>query len=249
MNAIAETHARQILDSRGDPTVKVEVRLDSGQLGRVAVPAGSSTGRLEAAELRDGGERWSAMGVGAAVEAVRGEIAATLRGHDPHDQSGVDGVLIALDGTREKARLGVNAMLATSLAHEGRHLSRDDRRAHRPLSRACPRGWDGRGRLAGLAGAHRASGAAARARRGRFVRHQRGAAARWDRRGTRQRDRAQAEPGREVATGSTQIKAGAPSGERVAKYNRLLRIEEMFGARARFAGLSAFYPDRFEASA
>jgi len=87
-----------------------------------------------------------------AIAEVRGEIAATLRGRDPHDQSGAERALIALDGTREKARLGVNAMLATSLAHEGRHLSRDDRRAHRPLSRACPRGWDGRGRLAGLAG-------------------------------------------------------------------------------------------------
>jgi enolase len=116
MSAIAQAHARQILDSQGYPTVEVEVRLASGQVGRAAVPAGSSTGRFEAAELRDGGERWSAMGVGAAVEAVRGEIAATLRGHDPHDQPGVDEVLIALDGTREKARLGANAMLATSLA-------------------------------------------------------------------------------------------------------------------------------------
>ena len=90
--------------------------LDSGQVGCAAVPAGSSTGRLEAAELRDGGEKWAAMGVGTAVEAVRGEIAAALRGHDPHDQVEIDRMLVGLDGTREKSRLGANATLATSLA-------------------------------------------------------------------------------------------------------------------------------------
>lgn len=116
MSAVAHTHARQILDSRGYPTVEVEVTLDGGQVGRSAVPAGSSTGRLEATELRDGGEKWAAMGVGAAVQAVRGEIAAALRGRDPHDQAAVDGLLLALDGTRDKSRLGANAMLATSLA-------------------------------------------------------------------------------------------------------------------------------------
>ena len=116
MSAIAQTHAREILDSAGYPTVEVEVTLDSAQAGRAAVPAGSSTGRFEAAELRDGGEKWSAMGVSAAVEAVRGEIAETLCGCDPHDQTGVDRALLALDGTRDKSRLGANAMLATSLA-------------------------------------------------------------------------------------------------------------------------------------
>ncbi len=113
---IATTHARQILDSRGYPTVEVEVTLDSGHLGRAAVPAGSSTGRLEAVALRDGGERWSAMGVGAAVEAVQGEIATALHGCDPHDQAAVDRIMIELDGTPEKSRLGANALLATSLA-------------------------------------------------------------------------------------------------------------------------------------
>ena len=116
VSAITQTHARQILDSRGYPTVEVEVTLDTGHLGRAAVPAGSSVGRLEATELRDGGDRWVAMGVGAAVEAVRGQIAVALRGHDPHDQVAVDRVLLALDGTRDKSRLGGNAMLATSLA-------------------------------------------------------------------------------------------------------------------------------------
>ena len=135
---IAATHAREILDSRGYPTVDIGVTLHSGHLGRAAVPAGSSTGRLEAVALRDGGERWSAMGVSAAVEAVQDEFATT------EDTSICD-----------------------------------------------------------LA----------------------------------------------VATGSAQIKAGAPSRERVAKYNRLLRIEEMLGASAHFAGLAAFYPDTWEASA
>lgn len=116
MSPIANAHARQILDSRGYPTVEVEVALESGHVGRAAVPAGSSTGRLEVTELRDGGEKWSAMGVGGAVEAVRGEIAVTLRGRDPHDQAAVDRALIALDGTPDKSRLGANAILATSLA-------------------------------------------------------------------------------------------------------------------------------------
>jgi enolase len=116
MSAIAHTHGRQILDSRGYPTVEVEVTLDDGCFGRAAVPAGSSTGRLEAAELRDGGESWAAMGVGAAVEAVRGPIAIALRGRDPHDQAAIDRALLALDGTSDKSHLGANAMLATSLA-------------------------------------------------------------------------------------------------------------------------------------
>ena len=116
MSAIAQTHARQILDSRGYPTVEVDVTLDDGYLGRAAVPAGSSTGRLEATELRDGGESWAAMGVAAAVEAVRGQIATELHGRDPHDQAAVDRMLVALDGTSDKSRLGANAMLATSLA-------------------------------------------------------------------------------------------------------------------------------------
>lgn len=102
---ITVTHARQILDSRGYPTVEVEVTLDSGHVGRAAAPAGSSAGRLEATELRDGGEKWSAMGVSSAVEAVRSEIAALLRGRDPHDQAAVDQALIALDGTHEKSQL------------------------------------------------------------------------------------------------------------------------------------------------
>jgi phosphopyruvate hydratase len=116
MSDIAATHAHQILDSRGHPTVEVEVTLRSGIVGRAAVPAGRSTGRPEAVALRDGGEKWSAVGVSAAVDAVKGEIGAALRGRDPHDQAALDRTLLALDGTREKSRLGANHMLATSLA-------------------------------------------------------------------------------------------------------------------------------------
>ena len=430
MSAIAQTHARQILDSRGYPTVEVEVTLDSGHRGRAAVPAGSSTGRLEAAELRDGGERWSGMGVGAAVEAVRDEIAATLRGHDPHDQSGVDGALIALDGTREKSRLGANAMLATSLAvaraaaadvgaplwrylagerpirlpvplldvlnggvhaanrldfeefmlvpagaetfsdalrigvevfhelrytllargrsvlmgadggfapdlesnesalevlvtairgagyepgwdvwigidaaatqlrqdgryalaHEGRHLSSDDLAGYYDeLTDRYPvllledgmgeDDWEGwreltvrlGGRLE-LAGDDLFATSAARLREGIAagianavvikpnqvgtltetldtirLAQARGYAAVIAQRSGETEDTSICDLA--VATGSVQIKAGAPSRERVAKYNRLLRIEEMLGAEAQFAGPSAFYPDRWEASA
>jgi enolase len=116
MTAITHTHARQILESRGYPTIEVEVSLDSGVCGRAAVPAGASTGRLEAVELRDGGERWSAMGVSTAVDVVRGEIARMLRGRDPHDQAAIDRALVELDGTDDKSRLGANAILAASLA-------------------------------------------------------------------------------------------------------------------------------------
>jgi enolase len=116
VSAIAEIHARQVLDTRGYPTVEVDVTLDSGAVGRAAVPAGHSTGQLEAAELRDGGDKWSAMGVSAAVNAARGEIAQALHRRDPHDQAAIDQAVLELDGTREKSRLGANAILATSLA-------------------------------------------------------------------------------------------------------------------------------------
>jgi enolase len=116
MSEITATHARQILDSRGYPTVEVEVVLRSGGVGRAAVPAGASAGRFEAVELRDGGERWSAMGVSSAIAGVNDEIATVLRGRDAHDQPALDRALLALDGTPHKSRLGANAMLATSLA-------------------------------------------------------------------------------------------------------------------------------------
>jgi enolase len=430
VSAIAHMHARQILDSRGYPTVEVEVALDSGHHGRAAVPAGSSTGRLEAAELRDGGERWSAMGVGAAVEAVRGEIAATLRGRDPHDQSVIDRTLIALDGTHEKSRLGANAMLATSLAvaraaaadagaplwrylagerpvtlpvplldvlnggvhaanrldfeefmiipagaetfsdalrigvevfhelrytllargrgvlmgadggfapdldsnesaletlvtaikaagyepgwdvwigidaaatqlrqdggyvlaHEGRRLSGNELAGyHDELTDRYPvllledgmgeddwEGWreltEHLGRRVELAGDDLFATSAQRLREGIAAGVANAVVIKPNQVGTLTETLetirlaqasgyatviAQRSGETEdtsicdlaVATGSTQIKAGAPSRERVAKYNRLLRIEEALGAEARFAGLSAFYPDRFEASA
>jgi enolase len=430
MSAIGETHARQVLDSRGYPTVEVEVRLDSGHHGRAAVPTGSSVGRLEAAEVRDGGERWSAMGVGAAVETVRGEIAAMLRGRDAYDQADVDGALIALDGTREKARLGANAMLATSLAvaraaaadagvplwrylagerpvqlpvplldvlnggvhavnrldfeefmvvpagaetfsdalrigvevfhelrytllargrsvlmgadggfapdlesnesaletlvtaitgagyepgwdvwigidvaatqlrqdgryalaHEGRHLSGDELVGYYDeLTDRYPvllledgmgeDDWEGwreltahLGRRLELAGDDLFATSAARLREGIAAGVANAIVIKPNQVGTLSETLetirlaqangyttmvAQRSGETEdtsicdlaVATGSMQIKAGAPSRERVAKYNRLLRIEETLGAEAKFAGLSAFYPDRWEASA
>ena len=116
MSEITAVHARQILDSRGYPTVEVEITLRSGATATAAVPTGRSNGRLEATELRDGGERWSAMGVSAAVNGVKREIATALKSFDPHDQSAVDHALVALDGTPDKSRLGANAVLATSLA-------------------------------------------------------------------------------------------------------------------------------------
>jgi enolase len=116
MTAIADVHARQIFDSRGNPTVEVDVRLGSGALGRAAVPSGASTGAHEAVELRDGGEAYGGKGVTQAVANVEGEIAAAARGHDAADQAGLDRLLIDLDGTPNKGRLGANALLGVSLA-------------------------------------------------------------------------------------------------------------------------------------
>ena len=116
MSRIAEVHARQILDSRGNPTVEVEVGLESGAGGRAAVPSGASTGVHEALELRDGGSEWGGKGVTRAVENVRGEIAQAVRGLDAGDQSGLDRRLVDLDGTPDKGRLGANAILGVSLA-------------------------------------------------------------------------------------------------------------------------------------
>ena len=116
MSSIVEVHAREVLDSRGNPTVEVEVLLEDGSLGRAAVPSGASTGAFEAVELRDGGERYLGKGVTQAVDAVREEIMPEIIGIDGTDQREVDQVMIDLDGTPNKARLGANAILGVSLA-------------------------------------------------------------------------------------------------------------------------------------
>jgi enolase len=116
MSAIEQIVAREVLDSRGNPTVEVEVVLASGAGGRAIVPAGASTGTYEATEWRDGGERYGGKGVLGAVEHVNGEIADVLSGFDAHDQRGVDLALVDLDGTPTKGRLGANAVLGVSLA-------------------------------------------------------------------------------------------------------------------------------------
>jgi enolase len=116
MSEIARVHGRQILDSRGNPTVEVDVELRSGAGGRAAVPSGASTGEFEATELRDGGEAWQGKGVTRAVANVDGEIADAVAGIDAADQAAVDSALIELDGTPNKSRLGANAILGVSLA-------------------------------------------------------------------------------------------------------------------------------------
>jgi enolase len=116
MSQIARVHARQIFDSRGNPTVEVDVLLDSGATGRAAVPSGASTGVHEAVELRDGGEAYGGKGVTQAVANVNGEIATAVHGLDPADQAALDRTLIDLDGTPNKGRLGANAILGVSLA-------------------------------------------------------------------------------------------------------------------------------------
>jgi enolase len=116
MSAVADVHARQILDSRGNPTIEVDVRLESGAFGRAAVPSGASTGQFEAVELRDGGGEYGGKGVTRAVENANGEIAAAVRGLDAADQLALDRRLVELDGTPNKGRLGANAILGVSLA-------------------------------------------------------------------------------------------------------------------------------------
>jgi len=117
VSVVAHVHARQILDSRGNPTLEVDVRLASGALGRAAVPSGASTGEHEAVELRDGDpEAYLGKGVLTAVANVNGEIAAALAGFEVEDQRGLDRLLIELDGTVNKSRLGANAILGCSLA-------------------------------------------------------------------------------------------------------------------------------------
>ncbi len=116
MSQIEHVHARQILDSRGNPTVEVELSVRSGAWGRAAVPSGASTGEFEATELRDGGSDWMGKGVSRAVDNVNGEIATAIRGQDASGQAALDRALIELDGTATKARLGANAILAVSLA-------------------------------------------------------------------------------------------------------------------------------------
>jgi enolase len=116
LSEIERVHARQIVDSRGNPTVEVDVLLKSGAAGRAAVPSGASTGEFEAVELRDGGEAWGGKGVSKAVAGVNGELAQAVAGLDAADQEGVDRAMLDLDGTPNKARLGANAILGVSLA-------------------------------------------------------------------------------------------------------------------------------------
>jgi enolase len=116
VSKIEKVHARQIFDSRGNPTVEVDVILKSGAAGRAAVPSGASTGEFEAVELRDGGEAFGGKGVTRAVQHVTGEIADAVRGADAADQSALDRMLVELDGTPNKGRLGANAILGVSLA-------------------------------------------------------------------------------------------------------------------------------------
>jgi enolase len=116
MTAIVDTTAREVLDSRGNPTVEVDVRLEDGSFGRAAVPSGASTGAHEAVELRDGGKRYGGKGVQKAVGAVNNEIFDTIVGLDAEDQTRIDELMCKLDGTDNKSRLGANAILGVSLA-------------------------------------------------------------------------------------------------------------------------------------
>ena len=116
MSLIAQIHARQILDSRGNPTVEVDVITEYGTLGRAAVPSGASTGEYEAVELRDGGKEYLGKGVQKAVENVNDVIAPELVGVDVFEQALIDKTMIDLDGTPNKGKLGANAILGVSLA-------------------------------------------------------------------------------------------------------------------------------------
>jgi enolase len=114
--SIEAVGAREILDSRGNPTVEVEVALDDGTIGRAAVPSGASTGQFEAVELRDGGKRYLGKGVRKACEAVNTRLGDALVGYDADDQRAIDHAMLAVDGTDNKAKVGANAILGVSLA-------------------------------------------------------------------------------------------------------------------------------------
>ena len=116
MSIILDIHARQIFDSRGNPTVEVDVITENGILGRAAVPSGASTGEHEAVELRDGGKDYMGKGVLKAVKNVNDKIAKKLIGYSVFEQNGIDQLMIKLDGTKNKAKLGANAILGVSLA-------------------------------------------------------------------------------------------------------------------------------------
>ena len=116
MTAIIDIKGREIIDSRGNPTVEVDVTLETGAFGRAAVPSGASTGIHEAVELRDGGKRYMGLGVERAVEAVNTEIYEALNGMDAEEQKALDKIMCNLDGTENKSRLGANAILGVSLA-------------------------------------------------------------------------------------------------------------------------------------
>jgi enolase len=133
VSKIRAVHGRQILDSRGNPTVEVEVWLASGGHGRAAVPSGASTGEFEAVELRDGGDAWGGKGVLRAVANVNGEIAQAVTGLDASDQAALDRALIDLDGTPNKARLGANAILGVSLAAAKASAAEEDMPLYRYL--------------------------------------------------------------------------------------------------------------------
>jgi len=142
MTAIVDIAAREILDSRGNPTVEVDVVLEDGSVGRAAVPSGASTGAHEAVELRDGGSRYGGKGVLKAVEAAEGEIFDAITGHDAEEQQKLDAMMIALDGTPNKARLGANAILGVSLAIAKAAAVAHDQPLHRylggPMARVLP---------------------------------------------------------------------------------------------------------------
>ena len=152
---IQGVHAREVLDSRGQPTVEVEVQLKDGIQGRATVPSGASTGEHEAVELRDGGKRFLGKGVAKAVENVNRIMAPRLRGKEARDQAAIDRLMIEMDGTPDKGKLGANAILGISLAvaHAqacaqrrlvvsllGRSRSQNPAGAHaQRLKRRCPR--------------------------------------------------------------------------------------------------------------
>ena len=143
MSAIIDIFAREILDSRGNPTVECDVLLESGVMGRAAVPSGASTGQKEALELRDGdAARYLGKGVLKAVEHVNNEIAQAVIGIDASEQSYIDKVLVELDGTDNKGRLGANATLAVSMA-VARAAGADDERDQRRRTRQQQPGYSG----------------------------------------------------------------------------------------------------------
>ena len=230
MSIIFDVYGREVLDSRGNPTVEVEVTLDDGSFARAIVPSGASTGAFEAVELRDGDKgRYLGKGVQKAVAHVNEEIAEAIIGMDARDQRAIDAEMIDVDGTPNKGNLGANAVLGASLACARAAAQSSELPLYRYVG----------GANAILVKVNQI-GSLTEALEAIEMAKQAGYACVMSHRSGESEDTTIADLA--VAMNTGQIKTGAPCrSDRIAKYNQLIRIEEELGMSGKYAGKNAFY--------